>query len=632
MAAVAWLPHGAAVTLPKGYSDVTVASDVASPSTLAFAPDGRLFIGTQGGRVRVLKNGQLLPTPFVVLTVDAYFERGLLGIAFHPKFATNGWVYLCYTVRASPPYNRVVRYTSNGDVAEVGSDVAIARLGNLAAGNHNGGAIHFGPDGKLYWSAGENAVATNAQDLTNTFGKIHRFNEDGTIPSDNPFVDTAGAVGSIWAYGLRNPFTFAFQPGTGRMHINDVGQYKWEEINVGAKGANFGWPDTEGPDGVLEAGETRSIYAYGHVDGACAITGGVFYTPPAGVPAYPGYSGAYFFLDYCAQWIRCLTFPNGPNAAPVMAPFASSLSGLLVGLAVSPVDGALYYLSYSTDTVHKIQFSGAPTVVTNPRGLSVKLKASFTLTVRASGVAPLVYQWRRGSVAVGADAPTLRVPSAAITDAGLYTVTVSNSFGSVTTTPVAVQVSNTSPTISTLTLLPSTYSAGTTLTYSATARDVEDGVLDGAAFSWTLLFRHDQHTHPVSTSSGAVSGTLVVPATGETAVTVQYCATVTVTDSAGGKASRSACSSPNVFTTTVVSSPSGLAFTLDGAPHVTPYTFRAVVGMARPVSVAASQVLTGVSYAWASWSDGGARAHDYIPPLKSGGKASGTLTLRVEPQ
>ena len=88
-----------------------------------------------------------------------------------------------YTVRASPPYNRVVRYTANGDVAEVGSDVAIARLGNLAAGNHNGGAIHFGPDGKLYWSAGENAVATNAQDLTNTFGKIHRFNEDGTIPS-----------------------------------------------------------------------------------------------------------------------------------------------------------------------------------------------------------------------------------------------------------------------------------------------------------------------------------------------------------------------------------------------------------------------------------------------------------------
>jgi hypothetical protein len=131
------------------------------------------------------------------------------------------------------------------------------------------------------------------------------------------------------------------------------------------------WPHLQPPPCHLPSlcGLEHS-YAYGHVNGACAITGGVFYTPPAGVPAYPGYSGAYFFLDYCAQWIRCLTFPNGPNAAPVMAPFASSLSGLLVGLAVSPVDGALYYLSYSTDTVHKIQFSGAPTVVTNPRGLS----------------------------------------------------------------------------------------------------------------------------------------------------------------------------------------------------------------------------------------------------------------------
>lgn len=93
-AVVACLPFTSAVNLPKGFSDVTVAGDISSPTTLAFAPDGRLFVGTQGGRVRVVKNGQLLPTPFVVLTVDAYFERGLLGIAFHPAFATNGWVYL----------------------------------------------------------------------------------------------------------------------------------------------------------------------------------------------------------------------------------------------------------------------------------------------------------------------------------------------------------------------------------------------------------------------------------------------------------------------------------------------------------------------------------------------------------
>src|SRR6185369_13141471 len=115
------------------------------------------------------------------------------------------------------------------------------------AGNHNAGAVHFGPDGKLYIATGDGGTATRAQDLNDLHGKILRINRDGTIPSDNPFAGQAGRRPEIWAYGLRNPFTFAFQSGTGRMFINDVGNTTWEEINDGSiPGSNFGWPIHEG--------------------------------------------------------------------------------------------------------------------------------------------------------------------------------------------------------------------------------------------------------------------------------------------------------------------------------------------------------------------------------------------------
>src|SRR5262249_33295487 len=158
-------------------------------------------------------------------------ERGLLGVAFDPDFATNQFVYVYHTVPGSPPHNRVSRFTANGDVAASGSEVPILDLDNLSgATNHNGGAIHFGPDGKLYVDVGENADASNSQSLDNRLGKVLRINPDGSIPSDNPTSfpgisgSPTGANRAIWAVGLRNPFTFAFQPGTGRLFINDVGQ------------------------------------------------------------------------------------------------------------------------------------------------------------------------------------------------------------------------------------------------------------------------------------------------------------------------------------------------------------------------------------------------------------------------
>ena len=334
-------PAVSAANLPSGFTEEQFGGNLSgSPTAMAFAPDGRLFVCQQGGQLRVIKNGSLLSTPFVSLTVDSSGERGLLGIAFDPNFATSHYLYVYYTVATSPIHNRLSRFTAAGDTAVPGSEAIILELDNLSsATNHNGGAIHFGPDGKLYIGVGENANGANSQTLSNLLGKILRINADGTIPTNNPFYNTAtGNNRATWALGLRNPFTFAFQPGTTRLFINDVGQSTWEEINDGIAGSNYGWPTTEGP--TSNPAFRSPIYYYGH--GAtnttgCAIVGGAFYNPP--VPQIPSsYIGRYFFADLCSGWIR------------VFDPTAGTATGFATGIS-SPVDlhvgpdGALYYLA-----------------------------------------------------------------------------------------------------------------------------------------------------------------------------------------------------------------------------------------------------------------------------------------------
>src|SRR5947209_7308270 len=180
--------HVKAATLPAGFTEAQFGSNLGGSTTaMAFAPDGRLFICVKTGQLRVIKNGALLAAPFVSLSVDPNGERGLLGVAFDPNFSSNQFVYLYYTTSTSPIHNRISRFTANGDVAAASSEAPLMDLENLSATNHNGGAIHFGPDGKLYAGVGENANSANAQTLSNRLGKILRINSDGSIPTDNPF-------------------------------------------------------------------------------------------------------------------------------------------------------------------------------------------------------------------------------------------------------------------------------------------------------------------------------------------------------------------------------------------------------------------------------------------------------------
>jgi glucose/arabinose dehydrogenase len=319
---------------------------------MEFAPDGRLFVAQKTGELRVInRDGNLLSRPFLTVNPNTAGERGLLGVAFDPNFATNGYVYIYYTAREPVVHNRVSRFRAdpqNPNIALNGSGTPILDLNRLQSDRHNGGAIHFGTDGKLYVAVGDNVEADSSQRLGNLLGKMLRINKDGTIPTDNPFYDRAtGKNRAIWARGLRNPFTFGVNPDTGRIFINDVGEQSWEEINRGVKGANYGWPAYEGPEN--DRRYMPPIFAYRHGSTGttgCAIVGGAFYNPQT-VQFPDGYVGDYFFGDLCSGWIR--RYDPGSDRATA---FASGISGL-VDIKVSE-DGDLYYLSRGSGSVRKI--------------------------------------------------------------------------------------------------------------------------------------------------------------------------------------------------------------------------------------------------------------------------------------
>jgi glucose/arabinose dehydrogenase len=350
-------PAQGAVTLPRGFVQSQVVSGLTGPMDMEFAPDGRMFVAEEAGKLLVVKpDGTLATFLDISAKVDSAGERGLMGVAFDPNFATNHFVYLHYTKKATattPAHNRVERVTADGDKAIAGSEKLIFRLNNQNAQNHQGGAIDFGKDGKLYLSTGDNATPGNVQKLTNLFGKVLRVNKDGTIPTGNPFYSTtSGNNRAIWALGLRNPFKFAVKRGTATIFVNDVGEDAWEEINRGASGANYGRPVREGPESDLAY--APPIYAYGHGDTAttgCSITGGAFYNPATF--RFPnGYAGDYFFADFCSGWIRRYD------------PTTDTATGFATGLS-SPVDlevsegGNLYYLTRgSAASVGEIRYAG----------------------------------------------------------------------------------------------------------------------------------------------------------------------------------------------------------------------------------------------------------------------------------
>ena len=288
------------------------------------AGDTRLFFVEQPGFIRIAKNGTLVATPFLDIHTKVTYggERGLLGLAFHPQYASNGYFYVYFTDTNGDI--RVERYhvSSNVDVADAASSTLVITVPHPLQSNHNGGMIAFGPDGMLYLGTGDGGgagdVPGNAQNKNVLLGKLLRLDVDhGTpyaIPSGNPFANQSGARGEIWAYGLRNPWRWAFDHAAGNLYIADVGQDLWEEVDVVAEskaGVNYGWNPKEGTHcyttSTCNGGPFQEpVIEYSHSDG-CSITGGFVYRGKA----IPGAVGLYFYSDYCSGFLRSFRWTNG---------------------------------------------------------------------------------------------------------------------------------------------------------------------------------------------------------------------------------------------------------------------------------------------------------------------------------
>jgi glucose/arabinose dehydrogenase len=303
---------------------VLAASGFEQPVDLQSPPgDCRMFVVEQAGRIKIVRSGSVVGAPFLDIAsrVLSGGERGLLGLAFHPRYAENGRFFVHYTDGGGD--HQISEFHGSGDAADAASERKLLFLDDPFA-NHNGGGLAFGNDGFLYIGLGDGGSGgdplNSGQRLDTLLGKMLRIDVDSGspygIPPGNPFTSTAGARPEIWAYGLRNPWRFAFDRATGDLLIGDVGQNRVEEIDLGlgsgGGGENYGWRVMEGStcfqpaSGCNRAGLTLPIVEFPHPEG-CSVTGGVVYRGRR----LPGYQGLYFYSDYCASFIRSIRVQNG---------------------------------------------------------------------------------------------------------------------------------------------------------------------------------------------------------------------------------------------------------------------------------------------------------------------------------
>jgi uncharacterized protein (TIGR03437 family) len=380
---------------------VQVASGLTAITDIQHAGDGsgRLFLVQQNGLIRILKGGALLSTPFLDLRtiVSTGSERGLLGLAFPPDFAQKQRFYVDYTDVNGNTAIAQYRMTVNADVADGASGIVLLRV-TQPFSNHNGGQIRFGPDGYLYVALGDGGSGGdpqgNAQNLGSLLGKLLRIDVDSApgqlrIPSTNPFVNTAGARGEIWAYGLRNPWRFSFDRATGDLWIGDVGQDTYEEIDlqpaISPGGENYGWNRTEGlhcyTAGCSTMGLTPPVFEYPHTAGACSITGGFRYRGNLS----PGLRGTYVYGDYCNGRIWGLEWNGSAWSNRLLL-----ASGFLITTFGQDDEGEVYVADANTGTMRRIEGSTAPrfsaAAVTNAASFVPGIVAGSFVTAFAAGV------------------------------------------------------------------------------------------------------------------------------------------------------------------------------------------------------------------------------------------------------
>ena len=619
--------------LPGQFVDeVVVSGGLTFPTAFEFLPDGRMLITEFQGRILVVQAGANVVDPTPVITIPNFFnedvtvggERGLVNVIADPDFVQNGYIYAFYTA-AVPQRDRVARFTMSGNTAAPGSEFVVWQ-GQAASSStdHHGGGLAFGPDGKLYISTGDNGDPASCQSLTSDHGKIIRLNKDGTVPADNPFVDGAGPnIDGIWARGLRNPYRFSFDTTNGRMYIGDVGQNTVEEVNVGAAGANYGWPVCEGA--CSTAGMRNPIYQYSHDGRDSAITGGFVYRG-AQFPA--SFAGAYFYGDFALNVIRYLTLDAAgnvtgntnflpPDGAPD-GPFDP------VMLKQAP-DGSLVYVDFgwgwqesvNPASIRRIRFvsGNLPPVVqiaaspmAGPPPLNVAFSSSGSFDPEGQALSHI---WTFGDGTTSID-PN---PQHSYGQSGVYRARLQLSDGVMQALSDELLIKVGTPPVVEITS-PSNgfvFSAGDVVRFSGTASDAADGPLPPSALTWTILFHHDTHVHPTfGPASGQTEGTFTIPITGhDFAGSTSYEIILTATNAAGLQTTKSVFLYPNKVDLTFVTDPVGFTMIIDGVTKATPFVMDTLSGFRHAISVV-EQAIGGVTYGFVSWSDGGAQSHQII--------------------
>jgi VCBS repeat-containing protein len=349
--------HASTQTITFGsYTASTVVSGLDQPTDFRLLPDGRIVFAEKGGAIRVAgTDGQLQDTPLITLPASTQWARGVAAIELDPDYEENGHIYVSYV--RSDNYQRLSRLTVTDPSAAVltidpASEKVLVQGTQPAGDDHHGGGLAFGPDGKLYWSVGDNVCCSvidgsNSQNLSNIYGKVLRLNPDGTAPDDNPFPNASGAGPLVYATGFRNPFRLAFTPD-GQLLVVDVGQATWEEVNLVTAGGNYGWPGAEGPcDGIgttncsTPSSYDNPIYAYRHSSGGNSITAVMV---NAGVNSGGG-QHTVLIADFNQGWVKELTFNSDYSSLISERIFDSAAAGSTSQL-LQDADGNIYQLTF----------------------------------------------------------------------------------------------------------------------------------------------------------------------------------------------------------------------------------------------------------------------------------------------
>lgn len=605
----------AQAVLPPGFAQAPLA-DSLNPTCMALSPDGRIFLAQKDGRVLLYHTdeGLLHDEPFVALNTDFFNERGLNGIALHPDFENQPWVYLYYTL-PNEQRNRVSRVLANGDFAVPGSEQILLDLDLLSGSIHNAGALVFGNDGKLYVGVGDGAKSDNGQNLNTVLGKILRLSDDGSIPADNPFYSQlTGKNRAIYAYGVRNPFSMTCDPVSGRIFFCDVGAEAWEEVNELLPGANYGWKLFQGTSG--DPSFADPLYAYDHDEG-CAIVGAAFaFHNNSLIPS--GFKGKFYFADYCEGWIKMLD----PAIGAQPGAFVTGLDRP-VSLLATP-GGELYYLARAglgggsqednTASYEGVLWKvfwvgeGAPLMTNHPQSVLVAEGESAVFEARAFGGQPIQYQWYLDGAAIpGADSTVFILQNLSLVDSGSLVFCIAqNNFGSDTSQTATVGVSSNKRPVPEI-LLPLTnsfYRGGSTIYFHGQANDPEEGALPPDRLTWRIDFHHANHTHPALPATPGISeGQFFVPTVGETATDVFFRIYLTARDAMGFEKTVWRDVFPEKIQISIAG-PAGVKVNVDGQNRTLPAQFESVIGIVRTLQAPDFQQVGDNIFLFSHWSDG----------------------------